>query len=128
MNEVPGFAFADLERRTFLVLNRAGDGYHYIHPVDAQDRRVIDGLVTPGLLVCECAGGRYRGSCYQTSRAEQALRAAGKGAAADWIAPAAPVLPPADLSLMDTIGEGANPDAPVVIKPAPRGDDFEVMP
>lgn len=86
-SDVPGFVFADLERRVFLALNRAGDSYHYVHPVDAQDRRVLDGLATPGILVCECAGGRYRGSCYQTAKAESRLREAGLSVVG-WLEPA----------------------------------------
>jgi hypothetical protein len=84
---VAGFAFADLDLRTFTALNRAGDAYHFVHPVESGDRRVQDGLATPGLLVCECAGGRYRGSCYQTAKAEAVLREAGQSVVG-WIGPA----------------------------------------
>jgi hypothetical protein len=82
------FAFADLGRRTFVVASRDGSYYHLVHPVDAEDRRVQDGLTTPGLLVCDgCKGGRYRGTCHAVASAEEALRASGHSAV-DWIGPA----------------------------------------
>jgi hypothetical protein len=84
--------------RIFLALNRAGDAYHIVHPVDAADRRVLDGLVTPGLLVCECVGGRYRGSCYQVAKAESRLREAGQSAVADWIGTPNTTSLPSDLT------------------------------
>lgn len=76
------FAFEDLKRRTFVALNRAGDGYHLVAPADAGDVRVTgrylraDGdvgepKVRAGELVCTCKGGLVRGSCYVT---EAALR------------------------------------------------------
>jgi hypothetical protein len=115
--EVPGFAWADLGRRTFVALNHAGDGYHFVHPVEAGDRRVLDGLVTPGLLVCECPGGRYRGNCYQVGKAEDRLRGAGLSAVADWIAPRDPVPGPAPVFAMDE-----------TIEDAPRlRDEYEAM-
>jgi hypothetical protein len=84
-----GFVFADLERRVFLKESRDGSYLHLVHPVDADDRRVQDGLTTPGMLVCDgCKGGRYRANCHAVTKAEQALRAAGQGAAPDWIEPA----------------------------------------
>jgi hypothetical protein len=55
-----------------------------LHPVDAQDRRVQDGIATPGILVVECVGGRYRGSCYQVAKAESRLREGGQSAV-EWI-------------------------------------------
>jgi hypothetical protein len=72
------FAFEDLERRTFVVLNRAGDGYHLIAPVRDDDPRCqprlvddslddagyADPLLRPGDLGCTCRGGTYHGSCY----------------------------------------------------------------
>lgn len=78
------FAFEDLERRTFVVLNRAGDGYHYVHPADPDDVRVTgrylraDGdvgepSVTAGDLVCDCRGARYHGSCYVLAAALERL-------------------------------------------------------
>jgi hypothetical protein len=60
----PVFVFADAERRTFVALNRAGDGYHFVSPAAADDIRVRDGHVEAGELVCTCPGGRFRGSCY----------------------------------------------------------------
>lgn len=70
-----GWAFADPARRTFLALNRMGDSYHYVHPLEAGDRRLDpEGLaLTPGALVCECEGGRFRGTCYQVLAAQKLL-------------------------------------------------------
>lgn len=68
-----GWAFADPARRTFLALNRAGDSYHYVSPAEPDDRRVADGLVVAGALVCTCEGGRFRGSCYQVTAAQKLL-------------------------------------------------------
>jgi hypothetical protein len=79
------FVFADLERRTFVALNREQTAYHLIHPVAEDDQRVLDGKLTAGVLTCECRGGRFRGSCYQTQKAETALRQAGMSAAADML-------------------------------------------
>jgi hypothetical protein len=117
--DVPGFAFADLELRTFISLNRAGDSYHYVHPVDAEDRRVQDHLVSVGMLVCECAGGRFRGNCYQVAKAESRLREAGESAIrVAWIA-----------GEISTNAAGDKLEALDATVPAtPRGDDFEVMP
>lgn len=78
------FAFEDLERRTFVALNRAGDGYHLVAPADPGDVRVTgrylraDGDVgTPkvavGDLVCSCKGGLVRGTCYVTEAATARL-------------------------------------------------------
>lgn len=76
------WAFADPERRTFVALNSDGTGYHLVHPVAPDDQRVKDGKLTAGLLTCECPGGRYRGSCYQSKKAEEQLRAGGASAVA----------------------------------------------
>lgn len=78
------FAFADPARRTWVALNRAGDGYHFVHPAPSNDLRVTglvhgDGticfrpLTAPGALVCECSGGRYRGTCHVVTAALRAL-------------------------------------------------------
>lgn len=74
---VPGFDWADLRRRTFAALSRDGSYYHLVHPVAADDFRVTreDSTVKPGDLVCECAGGRNRGTCYKTKEAIAALPA-----------------------------------------------------
>src|ERR1035437_1848825 len=83
-----GFVFIDLPRRTFVVQSRSGGNYHLIHAADEQDRRVLDGITTPGMLVCDgCKGGRYRGTCHAVTTAERALRANGQSMA-EWIAPA----------------------------------------
>jgi hypothetical protein len=82
---VEGFVFADLERRTFVALNREQTAYHLIHPAADDDQRVRDGLLTAGLLTCECRGGRFRGRCYQVEKAEAALRQAGMSAVADML-------------------------------------------
>ena len=73
------FAFEDLERRTFVALNRAGDGYHLIAPVREDDPRCqpresadgeeLEPLLRPGDLGCSCKGGTYRGACYATAAA-----------------------------------------------------------
>ena len=78
------FAFEDLERRTFVAINRAGDGYHLVAPADPGDVRVTgrylraDGDVgTPkveaGELVCSCKGGLVRGRCYVVDAALERL-------------------------------------------------------
>lgn len=77
------FAFEDHERRTFVALNRAGDGYHLVHPVAADDIRVtgyiggtgmdIPPKVAEGDLVCECRGGRFHGTCYAVKAATARL-------------------------------------------------------
>jgi hypothetical protein len=78
------FAFEDLERRTFVALNKAADGYHLVAPADPGDVRVTgrylraDGdvgepKVTAGELVCSCKGGLVRGSCYVTEAALERL-------------------------------------------------------
>jgi hypothetical protein len=87
---VEGFVFADLERRTFVALSRDNSSYHLIHPVAPDDIRVTGiggnpGIMTAGLLTCECKGGRYRGRCYQVEKAEAALRQAGMSAVADML-------------------------------------------
>jgi hypothetical protein len=82
---VPGFEFADLERRVFLKPSRDGSYLHIVHAVDADDRRVQDGLITAGMLVCDgCKGGKYRANCHAVASAEALLRAAGQSAVA-WI-------------------------------------------
>ena len=77
------FAFEDPDRRTFVAINRSRTGYHLVHPAEPDDprvtgRRLDDGsisepLVAAGDLVCECKGGRYRGSCYVTEAAKEQL-------------------------------------------------------
>jgi hypothetical protein len=90
-----GWAFADPARRVFVALNRAGDAYHLIHPIEPGDRRIEDLGLPVGALTCECEGGRYRGTCYQVKQAEQLLAVfqAGGGPAPadgmDWIGGAA---------------------------------------
>jgi hypothetical protein len=64
------FAFADPERRTWLALNRSGDGYHVVVPTPDDAQLITDGLRHKGQLSCSCAGGRYRGSCYVTVACE----------------------------------------------------------
>lgn len=84
-----GFVFSDFDRRTFVIPSRDGTYHHLVHPVTPDDRRVQDGIVTAGMLVCDgCKGGRYRGTCHAVVTAEAELRAAGKSAVADWIGPA----------------------------------------
>ena len=76
---IEGFVWADIERRTFVAESRSGGAYHLIHPADAEDRRVLDGLTTAGMLVCDgCKGGRYRANCHAVAAAEAVLRAAGQ--------------------------------------------------
>jgi hypothetical protein len=83
-----GPVFYDIDRRTFVILSREGTYYHLVHPAAPDDRRVLNGLVTAGILVCDgCAGGRYRGTCHAVDEAEFDLRAAGQSIVADWIAP-----------------------------------------
>jgi hypothetical protein len=67
------FAFADPARRTWLALNHEGTAYHWVHPIDAGDMRVRDELRRVGELTCECAGGRFRGTCYVVKAAEACL-------------------------------------------------------
>jgi ethanolamine utilization microcompartment shell protein EutS len=64
------FAFADPGRRTWLALNRAGDGYHVVTPTPDDAQLITDGLRHKGQLSCSCAGGRFRGSCYVTVACE----------------------------------------------------------
>lgn len=66
---------ADRDRRTYLSLNRAGDAYHVVTPIAADDIRVRDGVRLVGQLTCTCEGGRFRGSCYVV-RAAESLEAA----------------------------------------------------
>jgi len=65
------FAFADPARRTWLALSKDGTRYHFVHPIEADDIRVLDGLRRAGELTCECAGGRFRGACYVVRAAEE---------------------------------------------------------
>lgn len=78
------FAFEDLERQAFLAVNRAGDGYHYVHPAGPEDHRVTgrylrangdvgEPTVRVGELVCECKGARFHGSCYVLEAARERL-------------------------------------------------------
>jgi len=64
------FAFADPARRTWLALNRAGDGYHVVTACQPGDFLVRDGLRRVGELTCSCEGGRFRGTCYVVKAAE----------------------------------------------------------
>jgi hypothetical protein len=72
------------------------------------------------MLVCECAGGRYRGSCYQVGKAEQLLRAAGQSVVG-WIGPA-PDKAPTSSGYPEDSAQWPAPAGPA------RGDDFEVVP
>lgn len=70
-------AFADVPARTFVIASKSGGSYHLVHPADADDRRVQDGLVQEGALVCDgCRGGRYRGTCHACATASQLIAAA----------------------------------------------------
>lgn len=60
----------DAARRVYAGLNRAGDAWHLIQPARPDDPRVGDGLRRPGELVCCCAGGTFRGTCYRVAEAE----------------------------------------------------------
>lgn len=73
MPEPVVFAFEDIRLSTWLVLNKAGDAYHWIHPVAEGDQRVTDNLVPEGTLVCECLGGRYRATCWAVVAVNQRL-------------------------------------------------------
>jgi len=60
----------DATRRTYAALSREGDRYHLISPARLDDPRVGDGKRHAGQLVCTCAGGTIRGTCYRTAEAE----------------------------------------------------------
>jgi hypothetical protein len=78
------FAFADPARRTWLALNRAGDGYHVVTPTPDDAQLITDGLRHKGQLSCSCAGGRYRGTCYVVVSCEAIESAARPTAEPTW--------------------------------------------
>ena len=67
---VSAFVFADVRRRVYLVPSRDSSYLHIVHAADPKDRRVQDGIVAAGQLVCDgCEGGRYRGKCHAVTSA-----------------------------------------------------------
>jgi hypothetical protein len=81
----------DRERRLYAGTNRDGTGWHVIQPARPDDPRVGDGLRQAGQLVCTCAGGTFRGTCYRTVEAERfEAERADHAAAPTWLREPAP--------------------------------------
>lgn len=81
----------DATRRLYAGLNREGTGWHVIQPARLDDPRVGDGLRQAGQLVCTCAGGTFRGTCYRTEQAERFEgQMADQEAAPSWLREPAP--------------------------------------
>jgi hypothetical protein len=86
-----GLLVLDATRRVYAGLARDRASYHLIQPARPDDPRVVDQLRAAGDLVCTCAGGTFRGTCYRTTQAEafEAANAQAFTAAtdpADWFA------------------------------------------
>lgn len=56
--------------RSYLGVSRDGTYVHHVRAARLDDQVVGDGLRHAGELTCDCSGGRFRGSCYWTKRAE----------------------------------------------------------
>jgi hypothetical protein len=65
-----GLHVLDFERHTYMALSRDGTYWHLIRPAQEGEWVVRQGLRAIGQLACTCDGGRTRGTCYQTARAE----------------------------------------------------------
>ncbi len=71
IGDVDDLVVLDATRRTYAGLSTSGDYWHLIQPARPDDPRVGDGLERrAGELVCTCAGGTYRGTCWRTKEAE----------------------------------------------------------
>lgn len=66
-----GLIVLDADLRTYAAINRAGDRYHLIQPLEINHPLVGDGKRIAGELGCSCSGGVFKGSCYQVELAEQ---------------------------------------------------------
>jgi hypothetical protein len=76
-----GLIVLDVDRRTYIGLSHDGRYWHLIGPVPSAevaryfDRTDADGNamspVAVGDLVCTCAGGRWKNTCYRLDQAKE---------------------------------------------------------